>query len=1052
MYAFKENAQPVNCWTLKADYAESSGSHNTGIARIWNDLMYNTQLNGQFVLRTEAQKAALANGYNYDVRTAIDGFPIVVFQRDDANSQMICLGQYNFNNDKSTEKVFGFTDIPGFDNTNVQCFEFLENENPICLFDDVTDFDTDWADAFESRYPDTKTPNLAPLKTLATWINSCKNNQEKWNTEKTDHFDLPKLAAYYVYLMRFGAVDQAVKNSMITTEDGQHWFFINYDNDTVMGIDNISTVLNAWDYDRQTVKPNGNYYFAGHNSVLWNCFEADTECMALVSEIDAALYSAGLRYTNLINMFDNEQCDKWCERIYNDNGVYKYITPFKDKGSAVLYMLQGSRKSYRHWWLQHRMDMYDSKWASGEFRSRVVRFIAEGAPGGTFTVTSAADAYYGYGINNVAQEIGVHLTPNGTHDFEVTKTLAIGDPVMIYNANNLSKVDLSNFAQYLSTLYINQAVGNNGESSLKSLILGNGTDTNNRFTEIGGLNVITGLEEIDIRNFTALTNIEISALRNLHIFNAAGSGLTSFVPANSAVLTNVALPSTIQSIVMNGNQVSTFTYTPTKTLRTLNLSNVIGTWDAKSFVFNWINLFTDEELAQLNLTLKGIDWTGVTVAQLLQLGKITNRTLQGKVTLDSLTLEEYNQLVEVFGANAFVEGASFLIDAPSGVYIAGPTQVLEGDTDTYSAVGFPVSSNRIIFQLLNGQSVLSPQTDEQGRVYREYNGIKLYEATGVIEVASGLSADITANVRARIENTDTYSSVIAVTGKKATYPSTMTINGAATINQNGTYNYTYVFDTDNYNARITNTAWSLTNAGNTCTLTDNVDGTATLNVTNTPATSVTATISCTTTFHTGQTISSTKDVTLVLTFPASLTITGDNDITANGNYDYTMAFSPASFTADVSNVAWTLSTNDSVVISASDEDSATLNIAGGNTTQMTITLTCTATLSGNTTVSGTKSITVGVISPPAPEFVDLGLPSGLLWANQNIGATSPTDAGLYFSWGNIDGHKWNDGHNFSETAYGSTSGHSIQTDLTLTQDAAHVYLGGTCRMPSKDEF
>ena len=34
-----------------------------------------------------------------------------------------------------------------------------------------------------------------------------------------------------------------------------------------------------------------------------------------------------------------------------------------------------------------------------------------------------------------------------------------------------------------------------------------------------------------------------------------------------------------------------------------------------------------------------------------------------------------------------------------------------------------------------------------------------------------------------------------------------------------------------------------------------------------------------------------------------------------------------------------------------------------------------------------------------PEYVDLGLPSGTLWATTNIGATSPEDYGDYFAWG-----------------------------------------------------
>ena len=33
------------------------------------------------------------------------------------------------------------------------------------------------------------------------------------------------------------------------------------------------------------------------------------------------------------------------------------------------------------------------------------------------------------------------------------------------------------------------------------------------------------------------------------------------------------------------------------------------------------------------------------------------------------------------------------------------------------------------------------------------------------------------------------------------------------------------------------------------------------------------------------------------------------------------------------------------------------------------------------------------------DWVDLGLPSGLLWATHNVGATVPTGFGYHFAWG-----------------------------------------------------
>lgn len=33
------------------------------------------------------------------------------------------------------------------------------------------------------------------------------------------------------------------------------------------------------------------------------------------------------------------------------------------------------------------------------------------------------------------------------------------------------------------------------------------------------------------------------------------------------------------------------------------------------------------------------------------------------------------------------------------------------------------------------------------------------------------------------------------------------------------------------------------------------------------------------------------------------------------------------------------------------------------------------------------------------DYVDLDLPSGTLWATMNVGASKPSDCGLYFQWG-----------------------------------------------------
>ena len=88
--------------------------------------------------------------------------------------------------------------------------------------------------------------------------------------------------------------------------------------------------------------------------------------------------------------------------------------------------------------------------------------------------------------------------------------------------------------------------------------------------------------------------------------------------------------------------------------------------------------------------------------------------------------------------------------------------------------------------------------------------------------------------------------------------------------------------------------------------------------------------------------------------------------------------------------------------------------------------------------------------------VDLGLPSGLLWATCNVGATSPEHAGRYFAWGEKRGNTNNELKElyqpFNWASYNMGNIASISSDLTLEWDAAYVNLGGKWRMPTKDEY
>ena len=69
-----------------------------------------------------------------------------------------------------------------------------------------------------------------------------------------------------------------------------------------------------------------------------------------------------------------------------------------------------------------------------------------------------------------------------------------------------------------------------------------------------------------------------------------------------------------------------------------------------------------------------------------------------------------------------------------------------------------------------------------------------------------------------------------------------------------------------------------------------------------------------------------------------------------------------------------------------------------------------------------------------------------------MGATVPESAGLYFSWGNTDGHPAGAGYDFNQENYDETPAAAISENLTLEQDAARANLGAPWRMPSNAEF
>ena len=100
------------------------------------------------------------------------------------------------------------------------------------------------------------------------------------------------------------------------------------------------------------------------------------------------------------------------------------------------------------------------------------------------------------------------------------------------------------------------------------------------------------------------------------------------------------------------------------------------------------------------------------------------------------------------------------------------------------------------------------------------------------------------------------------------------------------------------------------------------------------------------------------------------------------------------------------------------------------------------------------------------DYVDLGLPSGTLWATTNVGAINPADYGDYFAWGETQPksdyswstYKWCKGSENTLTKYCDqrTYGYNGFTDgltrLLSEDDAATANWSSEWQMPSKEQF
>ena len=649
VYQMNNNAVPTNVFTMKADVASSEGANNVVLAQLYNELC---------PVDTPPQEE------DPRVRQTIDGHPMVIFWDKGDGAKFV--GKYNFNNDKGTEEVFGFSE-------GDESWEILQNGTDRVGFKSADFSGDDWKNDFEARYPEDNV-DVTNLSALSRWLVSTDPEQATYSTleesvtydeveydidtpeyrlakyknELSEHASVDALVFYYVFTETFLCIDQREKNAFPTLFDAlKLWMVLFYDADSSLGTDNKGNL--AFDFFLEDIDYTeaGDPVFNGQNSVLWSNLRKTfyDKILAEYTRLRTELRTDGsgqplLSYDVVDAMFENHQ-NKWPEAVFNEDAYKKCIEPLVNSGDGLyLPMLQGKKEQHRKWWLYNRFRYLDSKYVTGTSMTNRITIRAH-AKNNIF-LTSFVNMY-GHVYYN-AEMVEHRMVPGEEYEFEWAATgaedavIGINDADMLTSLGDLSSlmvelIDVSK-ATHLTHLKVGDSSADYVNNNLTSVTHGN--------------NVL--LRTVDYRNCKSLAMaVDMSGCTNIEEVYFDGTSITGLSLPNGGILKTLHLPGTITNLtIRNQKKITDFTMPSYANITTLRLENVSDVIDMKT-ILNSI-------AANSRVRLIGFDWEAGSVDEI--------RTFFNKLDTMRGLDENGNNLDKA------VAGGTIHIDAITGAELA----------------------------------------------------------------------------------------------------------------------------------------------------------------------------------------------------------------------------------------------------------------------------------------------------------------------------------------------------------------------------------------------
>ena len=636
-YQPMEDQLPTDYFTMKADYAEATGTHNTANANYVHTFYSGDKF-----------KNKPPFSINPLTRSTIAGFPCVIFHRKTENDPYVFSGKYNFNFSKNSENVFGFTAVDDDGNPvypKIQSWEFCENKYLACRFRQDPDAegitDDDWKEWFDDRYL-YKDGDMEDFKRMYRWVYStCQDNATgemldieggyvdvdgvphthdtkeyrlaKFKTEFEDHFDMDFSLVYYIYTFFMLMCDQRAKNQFLTSWDGEIWAPWLYDNDTCLGINNEGYL--RYDYYHEDLGQNDavgqTHVFNGYDSVLWNNFS-----VAFADKIQQTYSSwrSGdaplLSYDNIIKYFITNQSDKWSISIYNEDAEYKYISLYRNNNNPeFLYQVKGTGEEWLEYYVKNRIMYCDSRWLAGDFVNKDTNTILMRLnspdveddavkPDMTIKFKTFSNMYTGVRYGTNGQVIHQYTDRGNLVKAEMPEG---EDPnnldTYIYGASEISELeDLSllypNLLNLSAASKLTKLVVGNRHPSYRNDVLKNLSFSNNRL-----------LRYVDISNCTGLTTtIDFSLCPDIQEIYASGSCISGVQLPESSFLKKIHLPNTVSNLnFINQHHIQEFNCDGYNNVTTIKIEN------SENLPIEDI-LLNSQSSMLVSVSIKNIDW------------------------------------------------------------------------------------------------------------------------------------------------------------------------------------------------------------------------------------------------------------------------------------------------------------------------------------------------------------------------------------------------------------------------------------------------------------